>query len=144
MTQPVTIKGGKIRVLLDLDGTGSYTAPCGFTSRSLTFSKGLEEVRIPDCDDPDKVDWLGRDASTLSMSVSGEGVLAYESTETWLDAWASVNSVATKIEIEFPAKTWTYTGTMQVESLEIGAPNGQRCTLNVSMQSDGEMLRTNT
>lgn len=142
MTAATTIKGGRLRVLLDLTGGGTYAAPCGFSSKSLTFTKGLEEVSIPDCDDPDKVDWVGRDATSLSISVSGEGVLAVESGETWLDAWESVDSVAAKIEIEFPATTITYTGSMHVESLEMGAPNGRRVTLNVSMQSDGEMVRT--
>lgn len=141
MTQPTTIKGGKVRVLLDLAGTNTYSAPCGFTSRSLTLTKALNDFSIPDCDDPDAVDWLGRDAVSLSMSVSGEGVLASESVEEWLDAFHSVDSIAAKVEIEFPAKTITYTGAMHVESIEIGANNGQRATANISMQSDGIMTK---
>lgn len=144
MAQPTTILGGKVRVLLDLAGSGSYTAPCGFSSRSVTFNKGLEEVSLGDCDDPDTVNWLGRDAVSLSMSVSGEGVLATESAETWLDAWESVSSVPAKIEIEMPSTTVTYTGSMHVETLEMGATNGRRVTNNVSMQSDGEMVRTSS
>lgn len=142
MAQPTTTKGGKVRVLLDLAGTATFVAPCGFASKSVTFSKSLEEVSLPDCDDPDAVNWLGRDAVSLSISVSGEGVLAYESVETWMDAFESVESVAAKIEIEFPAKTYTYTGRLHIESLEMGAPAGRRVTNNVSMQSDGEMVRT--
>src|SRR5690349_24657772 len=125
MAQPVTIKGGKVRVLLDLAGSGTYTSPCGFTNRSVTLSKALNEFSIPDCDDPDAIDWLGRDAISLSMSVSGEGVLAAESVEDWLDAFYSVDSVPAKVEIEFPAKTITFTGAMHIESVEIGANNGQ-------------------
>ncbi|MEO7172028.1 phage tail tube protein [Flavobacterium sp.] len=145
MTQPVTTKGGKVRVLLGNSADPVvYSAPCGFTSKSVTLTKGLEEVSVPDCDDPDKVDWLGRDAVSLSMAIGGEGVLAAESSETWLDAWESVDSVPVKVEIEFPAKTITWTGFMHVESLELGAPNGRRVTNNVSMQSDGEMVRVVT
>lgn len=142
MAAPTTIKGGKVRVLLDPAGSGSYSAPCGFSSRSITFTKGLEEVQLGDCDDPDLVNWVGRDATSLSISVSGEGVLATESIETWLDAWESVDSIAAKIEIELPSSTVTYSGNLHVESLEMGAPNGRRVTNNVSMQSDGEMTRT--
>lgn len=142
MAQATTIKSGMVRVLL---GSGSapivYAAPCGFTQRSLTLTKGLEEVNIPDCDDPDKVDWLGRDVSSLSMSVSGEGVLAAESAGDWFDAWESADSVPVRIEIEFPAATHTWTGRMHIETLEMGAANAQRATLNVSMQSDGQMVR---
>jgi hypothetical protein len=142
MARATTIKSGMFRVLL---GSGSspivYASPCGFTQRSLTLTKNLEEVNIPDCDDPDSIDWIGRDATSLSMSISGEGVLAEESVEDWLDAFENVNSVPVKVELEFPTKTITWTGYMHVESLEMGAANGGRATNNVSMQSDGEMTR---
>lgn len=145
MAQATTIKGGKFRVLIGNDATPIvYAAPCGFTQRSITLNKGLEEINVPDCDDPDKVDWTGRDATSLSMTVSGEGVLASESVDTWLDAFESIDSVPVKVEWEFPAKTITWTGLMHIESLEAGAQNGQRATLNVTMQSDGEMARVTT
>lgn len=142
MAKATTIKSGMFRVLL---GSGSspivYAAQCGFTQRSLTLSKNLEEVNIPDCDDPDAIDWIGRDATSLSMSISGEGVLAEESVEEWLDAADSTDSVPVKVELEFPTKTITWTGYMHVESMEMGVANGGRATNNISLQSDGEMVR---
>lgn len=145
MAQATTIRGGRVRILL---GAGTspivYTAPCGFTSRSITFNKGLEEVNIPDCDNPDLVDWIGRDATSLSITVSGEGVLAFESTDAWDEAFLSLDSVPARIEIEWPAKTVVWTGRLHIESLELAATNGQRATLNVSMQSDGAFERTET
>lgn len=143
MAQATRTKGGKVRVLLG-SGTGPivYTAPCGFTSKTVTFTKGLEEQAIPDCIDPDKVDWLGRDAVSLSMSISGEGVLAEESVDTWMDAWESIDSVPVKVEIEFPAKTLVWTGNMHVETVEAVGPNGRTVTSNISLQSDGEMVRS--
>ena len=145
MAIATTIKGGKIRVLLGNSATPIvYSAPCGFTQRSITLNKGLEEVRIPDCTDPDKVDWVGRDATSLSMSISGEGVLASESVDTWLEGFDKSDSIPVKVEWEFPAKTITWTGKMHIESMEVGASNGQRATNNVSMQSDGAMVRVTT
>lgn len=145
MAQATTIKGGKIRVLLGNDAEPIvYSAPCGFTQRSITLNKGLEEVQIPDCTDPDKVDWIGRDATSLSMAVSGEGVLASESVDTWVEGFESIDSIPVKVEWEFPAKTITWTGRMHIESMEVGANNGQRATNNVSLQSDGEMVRVTT
>jgi hypothetical protein len=145
MAQATTIKSGMFRVLL---GSGSspitYAAPCGFTQRSMTLSKNLEEVNIPDCDDPDKIDWIGRDATSLSMAISGEGVLAEESVEDWADAAESTASVPVKVELEFPTKTLTWTGYMHVESMEMGVANGGRATNNISMQSDGQMVRVVT
>ncbi len=145
MAQATTIKGGKIRVLLGDDSDPiDYAAPCGFTQRSITLNKGLEEVQIPDCVDPDKVDWMGRDATSLSMAISGEGVLAAESVDVWLEGFESIDSIPVKVEWEFPAKTITWTGRMHIESMEVGANNGQRATNNVSLQSDGEMVRVTT
>lgn len=141
MAQATRVKGGKVRVLLETLTPGVYAAPCGFTSKTVTLTKGLEEQAIPDCTDPDKVDWLERDAVSLSMGISGEGVLAEESVETWLDAWESIDSIGVKVEIEFPAKTITWTGRMHVETMEATAPNGRTVTSNISMQSDGEMVR---
>ncbi|KIQ05021.1 hypothetical protein RU07_02120 [Agrobacterium tumefaciens] len=145
MAQATTIKGGKIRVLLGDDADPIiYNSPCGFTQRSITLNKGLEEVQIPDCTDPDKVDWVGRDATSLSMAISGEGVLASESVDAWLEGFESIDSIPVKVEWEFPAKTITWTGRMHIESMEVGANNGQRATNNVSLESDGEMVRVTT
>ena len=145
MAAPTTTKGGKIRVLL---GSGNspiqYEAPCGFTSRTVTLTKALNDFQLPDCDDPDAVSWLGRDAVSLSMSVSGEGVLASESVEDWLDGWENVDSIPVTVEWEFPSKTITWTGNMHIENFEVSADNGQRATANVSLQSDGEMVRVVT
>lgn len=145
MAQATTIKGGKIRVLLGNDANPIvYSSPCGFTQRSITITKALEEVNVPDCEDPDKVDWVGRDATSLSMAISGEGVLASESVDAWLEGVESIESIPVKVEWEFPAKTITWTGRMHIESMEVGANNGQRATNNVSLQSDGEMVRVTT
>ena len=145
MAQATTIKGGKIRVLLGNDADPIvYAAPCGFTQRSITLSKALNEVSIPDCDDPDKVDWIGRDATSLSMAITGEGVLASESVDTWIEGFESIESIPAKIEWEFPAKTITWTGRVHIESMEVGANNGERATNNVSLQSDGVMTRVTT
>lgn len=142
MAAPSTARFGKFRILLGDSATPIvYTAPCGFTSKSLTLTKDLTDVTLPDCLDPDAVAWVGRDASTLSASVSGEGVLAAESVDTWLDAWENVESVPVKIEIEFPAKTITWTGLMHVSSLNPSAEQGGRVTMSVEMQSDGELVR---
>lgn len=142
MAQPTTARFGKFRVLLGNDATPIvYTSPCGFTNKSLTLTKDLTEVNLPDCTDPDAVAWVGRDAASLSASISGEGVLAAESVETWLDAWENVESVPVKIEIEFPAKTITWTGLMHVATFNPSADQGGRVTVSVELQSDGELTR---
>lgn len=142
MTKPTTTRFGKFKVLLGDDNSPlTYSAPCGFVSKSLALTKNLSEVNIPDCDDPDAVAWVGRDATSLSASVSGEGVLASESVETWLNAWEDEESVPVKIQVVFPTKTITWTGLMHIATFTSGAEQGGRVTVNVEMQSDGELTR---
>lgn len=143
--EPTTIKGGKVKVLIGNDATPIvYTSQCGFNQRSVKLNKGLEEVSLPNCLDPDAVNWVGRDAVSLSMTVDGEGLLAQESVDTWLLALEDPDSVPVKVVWEFPAKTITWTGKMHVESFEAGAQDGRRVTSNVTLQSDGKMTRVTT
>lgn len=147
MAAPVTIKGGKVSVKLAVNPSADpivYSTPCGFTSRSITFTKALQDVAIPDCLSPDSAVWLGQDAVSLSMQISGEGVLDEDAVSRWVEAWQSVDSIPVQVEIEFPSKTLVWSGSVQVETLQVDAPNGQRVTINVSMQSDGQMVLVET
>lgn len=138
MTQPTTAKFGKMRVMLGDDATPiAYAAPCGLTTKNFTLSKNLQEVNIPDCDDPDAVSWIGRDAQSLSAQISGDGVAAAESVPDWNAAAISVESVPMKVEIEFTTGMKTFTGLFQVDNLTWGAEQGGRVTLSFNAQSDG-------
>lgn len=145
MAAPVTVRFGKFKIQLGNGATPEvFTAPCGFTNKSLQLSKNLTEVNLPDCDDPDKVTWVGRDAQSLSAQVSGEGVLASSSVDAWLSAFESSDSINVKVIIEFPAKTVTWTGKMHISSFSPTAEQGGRVTASVEMQSDGELVRVTT
>lgn len=144
MAAPVTARPGRFVISLGDGGDPEvYTAPCGFTSKSFTWSRSLSEVTIPDCDDPDAPFWQSRDVESLSCAVSGEGVLAEEAVQTWLAVLNTLDSVNVQIEITFTnGSVLLIEGAMQMESLEIGAQQGQRVSINVSMQSDGIMTQT--
>lgn len=139
MAQPNTARFGKFIVSI-WDGS-AFVAPCGFTSKALNLGKNLSEVPIPDCADPDAPFWIARDVQSLTAAVSGEGLLAEESVDVWLDAYYSTSSVETQVEIEFPGLTRTFTGLMHVESVNITAEQGGRVQASISMQSDGELVR---
>ncbi|MCB1394388.1 phage tail tube protein, partial [Nitrobacter sp.] len=118
MAKPTTARFGKFRVLLG-DGADPevFTAPCGFTSKSLALSKNLTDVNLPDCDDPDAAAWVGRDVQSLSAQITGEGVLAVESVQKWQAAFDNTESINVKVEIEFSTGTLTYTGAMHLASI---------------------------
>lgn len=143
MAQPKTIRFGKFAVMLGtFVTTPVYTAPCGFNSKSLTLSKELNEITIPDCDSPDIVGWVGREIASMSAAVTGEGVVAESSLPTWLAAYASSEPVPVKIVLTGSVTTYTWTGRMQIASLAFEAALGERVNLTVDMQSDGELVQT--
>lgn len=143
MAQPVTAKFGKMRVMLGDSATPIvYAAPCGLTTKNLTLSKNLQEINIPDCDDPDAPIWLGRDVQNLSATISGDGVAAAESVPDWNAAAISVDSVPMKVEIEFSTGLKTFTGLFVIDNLTFGAEQGGRVTLAFNAQSDGEVTDT--
>ena len=140
MAQPVTAKFGKVRVLLGDGATPEvFAAPCGLTSKGITLSQGLSEVNIPDCDGPDMPAWVERDTTSLSVSISGEGVLAAGAVPTWIDAAKSTDPTNAKFEVEFTTGVLVYTGAFKVDSFAITAALGERANCSISMQSSGEV-----
>jgi len=143
MAAPITARFGKFRVLLSDSGSPAvFAAPCGFTSKSLTLSKNLSEVSLPDCSDADAPIWLGRDVESNTGSISGEGVLAASAVPAWLAAYESTESIEVQIEIEFSTGELVYQGFMHLSTLTLGAEQGGRVTISVEMQSDGELTGT--
>ena len=142
MADPTTAKFGKFRVLLGNAASPEvFTAPCGFNSKALNLTKNLSEITLPDCDDPDAAAWIARDVESLSAAISGEGVLAKESADEWMDAFESADSVNVKVEIDFTTYTYVYTGAMHLSTFNMGAERGGRVTASIEMQSDGELAR---
>jgi predicted secreted protein len=143
MTQATTIKFSKFRVLLG-DGASpeTFTAPCGFNSRSLKRTKGTNEIDIPDCDDEDAPAWVGREVKSLDWSVSGEGVLAEESVAAWEDFFDSIESRHVQIEIEFPGSVGTITmnGSAHLTNYEVNAERGGKVQVSIELVGDGALV----
>lgn len=146
MAKPSTVKFGKFFVRLS-DGNSpvTFTAPCGFTSKSFSRSKTLNEVNIPDCDDPDAPAWVARDVASMSATISGEGVLAKSAVPIWEDALDSTDSIECEVELEYQdGDSDIYTGLFHLESFEITGSLGERVNVSVTMQSDGEITYART
>ncbi len=143
MADPLTAKFGKFRILLG-DGASPevFAAPCGFTSKAITWTKGLTEINLPDCIDPDAPASVGRDVENLSVSVNGEGVLAAESIDEWILMQEAVVATNVRIEIDIGIFTHTWNGGMLMGEMGINAEQGGRCTITVNMSSDGTMIHT--
>ncbi len=142
--KPVTAKPGKM-ILKVSNGADPevLTAPCGLTSKSITFSASFGETRIPNCDDPDAATWLARNKHSLSAAITGEGVLAAESVQTWSEFLGSSASRSIEITIGFSTGTMTWAGLFHLENF---APSGEdtqgTVMASIGLQSDGEVIGT--
>lgn len=130
---------GVTATVKDFAGAITYAAPCGLTTKNLAISKNLQEVDIPDCDDPDAPSWIARDVQNLSITISGDGVAAAESVPSWNDAAISTASVPMRVEIVFTTGRKIFTGLFVVDNLTFGAEQGGRVTLSFNAQSDGQI-----
>jgi hypothetical protein len=139
MAQPSTAKFGKMTISLGDDADPPvYTSPCGFTSKGVTLSKNLQEVNIPDCDDPDAPVWVGRDVISQSATITGDGVAAGESLPDWDDAFMQTDPVPMKVEILYDGLgTKIIEGMFHVDSEAITVEAGGRVNLAINAQSDG-------
>lgn len=145
MTLPTTLKFGKFKIEIGDGATPEvFTAPCGFTQKSFNRTKALNEVQIPDCDDPDAPVVTARDVASISWSVAGQGVLAGESLAMWDAFFNSTTSRNIKITEQFasPIGDIVWTGKAHLESFEKSGQVGQRVTANVSLQGDGALTRS--
>lgn len=138
MTQASTLKFSLFLIELG-DGANPevFSAPCGLNSRGFDRTAATSDTNVPDCDDPDAPSWLERDVVSLSASLTGSGVVADEDFDTW-DAWfTAATSKNTKLTLG--SRTWI--GPMKLSSLKVSGQRGQRATIDVTLDSDGELIR---
>lgn len=83
-----TIKFSKVIVLLESTTTpGTYSAPCGVESLTMTVNVETETTNVPDCANPDLASWLETDVVSQQMTIEGEGVLDGDAMQEWQKWW---------------------------------------------------------
>ena len=132
------------RVLLG-DGASpeQFSSPCGFTERSFSLNRELSETNSPDCQNEDAPSWLERDVTSMSATISGQGVLEATALPLWIEKLETTESFNARVELwREGAKVGMWAGAFQLESFETAATRGERATVNVTMQSDGAIVWT--
>lgn len=145
MALPTTKRFGQFLVKLGDGATPEvFSAPCGFTEKSLSLSAETSDQTIPDCADPDAAAWTAREISRLSGEVAGQGLLAVEAISTWRTWFLSADPKNVRIEISGTgaAGGGYYAGSFLLTSFELGATLGEKVTCNVTMVSDGAVAWT--
>lgn len=143
MARPNTIKGSKFRIELG-DGASpeTFDAPCALTTKGINFSAASNEFNVPDCDDPDAATWTERVVSALSAGVTGAGTLAMESLPVWRDWFLSALEKNIRVRIIDDGATagdGYFAMSAILSSFNIGANQGELATIEISMDSNGEV-----
>ena len=140
MAQAKTSKFSEFLLLLG-DGADPevFAAPCGLTSRGISFSADTDSTDVPDCSDESLPSWKERDVTSKSASISGSGVMDKTSRAlywAWYDSGDSKN-----IQIKDPAsaadKGGYWSGKAVITSLDFKVDKGQRVSCDISLESDG-------
>lgn len=148
MAKPTTTTFSKFVVSLG-DGASPevFAAPCGFTNKGFTLDAATSTATLPDCDDPEAASWEDTGVTSLSATITGSGVMALESYDTWRTAFLSGQSVNARVQINEPAASHGgyYQGAFVITSLGHTAALGSdanRVQLSVNMKSDGALTWT--
>lgn len=144
MAQAQTFRFSGYRVLLGAgDSPETFSSPCGFTERSISFNRELAETNVPSCTDEDAPSWLERDVTSMSATISGQGVLDATALTAWIAKLETTESFNARVELwREGAKVGTWAGAFALESFETAGTKGERVTVNVTMQSDGAIVWT--
>ena len=140
MARPTTYSGSLVAIYLEGTPADTFVKPCGLTEHQATFSKNMNEVDVPDCDNPDLPAWIEREVSSLDFSASGSGVLAAEAVETWWDAFNTTEPINARIYIGKPddvANGHYWAGQVHVSQFEVGGTRGERANVSVNVVSHG-------
>lgn len=141
MAKPTTYAASKLYVSLGNGATPTevFTAPCGLTTRGITFSKETNDTTVPDCDDPDAPSWTERGVRALSAEFSGSGVLAAEAFPAWRAAYELTLSRNARVGLNVPLVQagGYWMGKFHLTAFGVTGDLGDKVNVNVTMISDG-------
>lgn len=137
MAQPTVLSGTKLWILVGDGKTPEvFAQPCGLTTRGIVFSASTNSTLIPDCDDPEAPAWEAKDVNALSAQVSGTGVMAVESFDTWNEWFQQAELRNCQITLDDPT-LGHWEGEFILSSLRYGGQRGQKVTLDITLDNSG-------
>lgn len=145
MAKPTTYVGSNVYIQLETETAGTFARPCGLTNHTISFTKNMEEVDVPDCDDYEAPSWVERGVRSLDFSATGSGVLAAEALPVWQAAFASTESVNARIYVGAPTDAvngYYWAGKVHVSGKEITGNRGSKAEISVTIVNDGELTFT--
>jgi len=121
-----------------------FAHPCLINSaRGFTLTAGTSQVSIPDCDDPDLLQWLGTEKTSLSGSISGAGTLHVPNTKEFHQKLVSPDSFTCRVRLNLPGAQGGgyWEGKFQLTSFAVTGDrtSDNTVTCDITLESDGEV-----
>lgn len=134
-----------VKLVLKVAQGGSpvtYAALCTINAeRGITFNAQTNDATVPDCADPDAIAFLAREKTSLSVDVTGGGMLDKSDVKRFFDWWKSEEAESCKVVLddEDPNKVITFTGAYHLTQFEMSGNRGEKVQANITLASDGEV-----
>lgn len=134
-----------VALLLKLSNGASpevLTIYCSINAaRGITFTSATNDFSIPDCVDLDKIAWLAREKVSLSVGVTGAGILNTPDVKPFFDWWKSEDSRTCEIVVDVPAADGgvIFAGKLHLTEFSITGDRGAKQEVSITLASDGEV-----
>lgn len=119
-----------------------FTAKCSINAaRGITFTAATNDFEIPDCTDPVKIAWIAREKSSLSVAVTGAGILNTPDVQAFFDWWQSPDSVNCQVIVDVPSADGgvVFAGAYHLTDFSITGDKGAKQECSITLASDGEV-----
>lgn len=140
MAEPDHFTGSELLIQVG-DGMSpeTFAHPCLINAeRAFGVNVTSEESVVPDCDDPTAPAWVSRDADSISVDITGQGIMDAASTDEYFQ-WA-VTGAKKNIRVVVASGSpnqRTYGGRAMLETFEISGTRKGKSNASVSIKSDG-------
>lgn len=137
-----------VKLLLKVgDGGGPevFSTFCSINAaRGITFTSATRDFAVPDCTDPDQIAWLAREKESLSVSVTGSGMVNTPDVEAFFDWWKSEDSKNCQVVVDVASVDGgvIFEGAFHLTEFSITGDRGSKMETSISLASDGEVTST--
>jgi predicted secreted protein len=134
-----------VKLLLKI-GNGAdpeqFFAKCSINAaRGITFTAATNEFEIPNCDDPDQIAWVAREKKSISVALSGAGMLDTTDVSFFFEYLTDENSRNCQVVVDVPSADGgvVFEGAYHLTDFSITGDRGAKQECSISLASDGEV-----
>lgn len=119
-----------------------FTAYCTINAaRGISFTSATRDFNLPDCADPDEIGWIIREKESLSVTITGGGMLNTPDVDTFFDWWKDAASKNVQVVVDVPSADGgvVFEGPFHLTDFDVSGDRGGKMEASLTLQSDGEI-----